>query len=156
LKLLVILFSVVTFVMAVSDSINSTGASSNASSEDKIILFTEPKRSSPNPILVEEKWKAIAKKRNQPDKSKKNENSGKGNSFSIGGENYRFSGVFTEKNTIFVLLQPLNSKMMRLEIGDVLKESFVLTKINHNSIVFESDDEQVEYKLFELKNNVKN
>lgn len=70
---------------------------------------------------------------------------------SIGDQRYRLYGIFNERGIPFVLLKGDDTEFIKLKQGDVLNTNATLVEIDVDRIVFTTNDERIEYKLFERK-----
>lgn len=107
-------------------------------------------------LPIETKWQTVQAQKSVADKKESNEPQGNKRNFNIGDNSYQLLGIFKEQQNNFVLLKDSKNKLIKLKQHDVLPGGYSLVEINANIIAFVTNNERVEYKLFETKSHAKN
>jgi hypothetical protein len=150
MKILVVLLSVLVVMILSIDLWQESHQPPQTSRTGSLANIVLPSTFAKEPLAIEKRWLNLQAKRElaqqAPQKKKPDINS---KTLTIGGIEYLLYGVFNQKYNPFILLKGADNKLVKLAIGQTVNELFVLSKIGNNNIVFQHDNKNIEFKLFE-------
>lgn len=146
------------FVFLAVDFFDTNSSSKQSQVVELETLFAQPKRLGKDLLDVESKWlesKAKRKEAEQPEEEVVR-TSNTQQILTLGDKNYVLYGIFDEPQAPFILLKEEGAAMIKLAKGDKLSENATLITLQSNKIAFDKNNQIIEFKLFERKNNAPN
>jgi hypothetical protein len=156
MKLLALFLSLLTLVTLSAGLFDENDNIIAVENNDKNINFELPTPLPLELLPVELKWQALHNEKEAGSEEEENTQAILKNALMVGGKSYELFGIFNVEQSTFVLLKNEANEMIKLTLGEKLPGEFTLIEINNNTIIFDNNSEQVEYKLFEKDNNAKN
>jgi hypothetical protein len=107
------------------------------------------------PLSLETRWLTLQTEReNKKNAAKQPSSTAKSNQkiLSIGDINYQLYGIFSAQKGPFILLKGEDKSLIKLLKGATLNNR-ILFDITSSSIIFSQDQQLIEFKLFEPKND---
>lgn len=158
MKLLPVLLSILVVFYLSVDFIDSTSSAKQSQSTESELAFTQPKRVGNELLDVEKAWLAIKAQQKQASQPKTEPVNSSDNQqiLTLGNTNYILYGIFNDPEIPFILLKEEGKAMIKLAKGDKLAEDATLVTLQSNKIAFDRNNQIIEFKLFERKNNASN
>ncbi len=158
MKLIPVALSGVLLVYLGLDFVESNTSSKQNQSQVQQTTYAQPKRVSKETLAVEKKWQDLKAERQQATQPEvaikpiqKNQQV-----LTLGDKNYVLYGIFNDPESPFILLKEEGGDMLKLTKGDKLAENATLVTLESNKIAFDKNNQIIEFKLFERKNNAPN
>lgn len=169
MKLVAIAASVLTLIYLSYSFLAAKQVSQSNHSVVKTLKSVTPAYISDSHLLVEQVWlqlKAERIKAKQTVDKKDSKATKDKDVLTIGDDKYALYGIFnshkehdSHSGQAFILIKALRQKgkseesfMLKIKQGEELSSGVTLVAIDTNSISFQLDDELIEFKLFEAKN----
>lgn len=158
MKLIPILLSVMLISYLALDFVESSGLSQQNQANNKLIEFVQPQRVTKELLLVEKKWQDLKTQRATSSEPTEDVQTKPNNQqmLTLGEHNYVLYGIFNDPESPFILLKDESENMIKLAKGGKLTESATLVTLQSNMIAFDKNNQIIEFKLFERKNNAPN
>jgi len=158
MKLLSILLSIALCAYLALDFVQHAGSQAQINSNLQKITAKAPARVSEKLLVSEEIWQAAKTKRLEEQKKPTAIKVKPRNQqvLTIGDQEYILYGIFNDPSSPFILLKDEAGQMLKLTKGDKLAEDATLVSLHSNKITFDKNNQAVEFKLFERKNNAPN
>ncbi|MEW6983272.1 hypothetical protein AAD001_11540 [Colwelliaceae bacterium 6471] len=106
---------------------------------------------------IEKAWKELKNARASDDViDGKKEPQNKNLTFQLDEKKYTLYGIFSADQNGFALIMDENNKLIKLAKGEKLADDITLLSLQSDKISFDKNNQIIEFKLFERKNNAKN
>ncbi|WP_448213060.1 hypothetical protein [Colwellia sp. MEBiC06753] len=144
LSLLVLCMLVVDFYPLSKNALDST---QSLSIDEFNIIGSIPSEK----LDIEQRWLAVKEKDSLPKIDQTLPGELDGAQINLGGTSFKLLGIFNDKKAPFILIKGSANEMVKVSKGELIANSARLVALESDKVVFDLNDETIEFKLFENK-----